>query len=145
MGRPIDLDKAIEIIEEKQKELCPVGRYGRNYVYGSEREKYDAWEEIIDTLDALPTIPRLSNEPLTGWVSVEERLPDVGEICLFYTPCDGFMGIGFYDGRDDYQHKDKWKIITAMRSTKILTKKVTHWMPLPAPPDRRPPERKEDT
>ena len=65
MGRAIDLDKAIEIIEEKQKELCPVGRYGRNYVYGSDREKYDAWEEIIDALNALPTLPQPSNEPLT--------------------------------------------------------------------------------
>lgn len=40
--RMIDADKAIEIIEEKQKELCPVGRYGKNYVYGSDREKYDS-------------------------------------------------------------------------------------------------------
>ena len=45
MSRAIDVEKAIEIIETKQKELCPVGRYGRNYVYGSDREKYDAWEE----------------------------------------------------------------------------------------------------
>jgi hypothetical protein len=56
MERAIDLDKAIEIIEEKQKELCPVGRYGRNYVYGSDREKYDAWEEIIDALENLPAV-----------------------------------------------------------------------------------------
>ena len=64
MVRAIDLDKAIEIIEEKQKELCPVGSYGRHYVYGSDREKYDAWEEIIDALDALPTLTP-PNEPLT--------------------------------------------------------------------------------
>ena len=42
------------IIEEKQKELCPVGRYGRGYVYGSDREKYDAWDEIIDALENIP-------------------------------------------------------------------------------------------
>lgn len=64
MARAIDLDKAIEIIEEKQKELCPVGRYGRNYVYGSDREKYDDWEEIIDALENLPTLTP-TNEPLT--------------------------------------------------------------------------------
>lgn len=62
MARAIDLDKAIEIIEEKQKELCPVGRYGRNYVYGSDREKWDAWDEIIDAIDALPTLTP-PNEP----------------------------------------------------------------------------------
>lgn len=60
-SRAVDLEKAIKIIEEKQKELCPAGVYGRNYVYGSDREK---WDEIIDALDALPTITP-PNEALT--------------------------------------------------------------------------------
>lgn len=51
MGECIKREAAIAIIEEKQKELCPVGRYGRGYVYGSDREKYDAWDEIIDALE----------------------------------------------------------------------------------------------
>lgn len=51
MAEYIKLEDAIAIIEEKQKELCPVGRYGRGYVYGSDREKYDAWNEIIDALE----------------------------------------------------------------------------------------------
>lgn len=38
-------------------------------------------------------------------------------------------------GNDIWEKRDKWAIITAMRSTKILTKKVTHWMPLPEPPE----------
>lgn len=50
MAEYIAKEKAVEIIEQRQKELCPVGRYGRNYVYGSDREKYDAWEEIIDEI-----------------------------------------------------------------------------------------------
>ena len=51
MAEYIKLEDAIAIIEEKQKELCPVGRYGRGYVYGSGRDKYDAWDEIIDALE----------------------------------------------------------------------------------------------
>lgn len=54
MAEYIKREAAIAIIEEKQKELCPVGRYGRGYVYGSDREKYDAWDEIIDALDNIP-------------------------------------------------------------------------------------------
>ena len=54
MAEYIKRDAAIAIIEEKQKELCPVGRYGRGYVYGSDREKYDAWDEIIDALENIP-------------------------------------------------------------------------------------------
>lgn len=54
MAEFIKTEAAIAIIEEKQKELCPVGRYGRGYVYGSDREKYDAWDEIIDALENIP-------------------------------------------------------------------------------------------
>lgn len=54
MAEYIKRKAGIAIIEEKQKELCPVGRYGRGYVYGSDREKYDAWDEIIDALENIP-------------------------------------------------------------------------------------------
>ena len=55
MDEHIKREAAIAIIEEKQKELCPAGRYGRSYVYGSDREKYDAWDEIIDALENIPS------------------------------------------------------------------------------------------
>ena len=54
MAEYIDRNEAVAIIEEKQRELCPVGMYGRHYVYGSDREKYDAWDEIINALEAIP-------------------------------------------------------------------------------------------
>lgn len=54
MDEYIKRKDAIAIIKEKQKELCPVGRYGRDYVYGSDREKYNAWDEIIDALENIP-------------------------------------------------------------------------------------------
>lgn len=54
MAEYIKLEDAIAVIEEKQKELCPVGRYGRGYVYGLDREKYDSWDEIIDALENIP-------------------------------------------------------------------------------------------
>ena len=55
MDEYIKLEAAVAIIEEKQKELCPVGQYDRGYVYGSDREKYDAWDEIIDALENIPS------------------------------------------------------------------------------------------
>ncbi len=55
MDEYIERESAIAIIKEKQKELCPVGRYGRGYVYGSDRDKYDAWDEIIDALENIPS------------------------------------------------------------------------------------------
>lgn len=55
MAEYIKLEDAIAIIEEKQKDLSPVGRYGRGYVYGTDREKYDSWDEIIDALENIPS------------------------------------------------------------------------------------------
>ena len=68
------------------------------------------------------------------WIPVEERLPEEGKRCLLYTPCDGILYVGYYAGKDKWQHRHKWRLVTAMRSTQTLTKKVTHWMPLPAVP-----------
>lgn len=42
----------------------------------------------------------------------------------------GYHVTSFYHDCD-FSH---WNIITAMRSTRKMTKKVTHWMPLPEPP-----------
>lgn len=71
------------------------------------------------------------------WISVEDKLPEKMKKCLLYTPCDDYICVGFYDGNDNWQKRDKWKIVTAMRSTKTLTKKVSHWMPLPETPDKK--------
>lgn len=67
------------------------------------------------------------------WISVDERLPENDVMVIGYTPCDGFMFVGYYHEEKKYDWK-VWRIITAMRSTKVITKKVTHWMPLPQPP-----------
>lgn len=69
------------------------------------------------------------------WISVGERMPNNEQMVIGYTPCDGYMFVGFYReckvGNYNFSH---WYIITSMRSTKKITKKVTHWMPLPQPP-----------
>lgn len=123
MSRAIDVEKAVEIIEAKQKELCPVGRYGRNYVYGSDREKYDAWEEIIDALENLPTLTP-PNEPLT-MISMNDELPPDNERVLVYRPCMADSDTGPYSVQWGWAAK----------------RDGSHWAHLP---DRRPPGRQED-
>lgn len=56
MSDLIDRENAVALIEAKQKELCPLGKWSRHAVYGADREKFDAWQEIIDELDAIPTV-----------------------------------------------------------------------------------------
>nr|DAH17029.1 MAG TPA: DNA-directed RNA polymerase [Caudoviricetes sp.] len=100
MAEYIKREEAIAIIEEKQKELCPFGRYGRGYVYGSDRDKYDAWDEIIDALenvsnaDASPVvhgqweyIPQTLNTlsqlrcPFCRWWSLDPSIDGVYNYC----------------------------------------------------------------
>ena len=49
-------DEVISLLEDKQRDLCPPGRFGRGYVYGSDREEYDRWEELIDLVKSLKTV-----------------------------------------------------------------------------------------
>lgn len=80
----------------------------------------------------------LMKEP-PQWISVDDRMPPDDQMVIGYTPVDGYMFIGFhkihkYSLKDASYSYSYWYIITSMRSTKHMHKKVTHWMPLPEPP-----------
>ena len=78
-------------------------------------------------------IPDDAND--AGWISVKDRLPENELMVIGYTPVDGYMFIGFHRTKVSFGYDwSSWYIITSMRSTKKITKKVTHWMPLPEPP-----------
>ena len=53
MDEYIYKDEAFAIIENKQREICPMGKYSRNAVYGSDREAFDNWQEILDKIEAI--------------------------------------------------------------------------------------------
>ena len=97
----------------------------------------------------------LTLTPPNEWVSVEERLPkynirEDGELisskilCYWETDKTVHLVVSqkFYTGRKGeivhpvFRYYDEW-------GDEI--EDVSHWMPLPAPPDRRPPEGGEDT
>lgn len=62
-----------------------------------------------------------------NWISVKDRLPDEFKTVLALCR-DG----GMFVGRLTSWHR--WEIFTAMKSTKVVSRTVTHWMPLPALP-----------
>ena len=91
--------------------------------------------------------------PQNEWISVEERLPE-------YNPGTGAKSywVAKKDSAGNWQMKiaqycDYGYAMTMDAETEVtwrdwdFTKiaNVTHWMLLPAPPDRRPPEGEEDT
>lgn len=36
--------------------MCPDGLFSRHSVYGSDRDAFDNWQEIIDAIQAIPTV-----------------------------------------------------------------------------------------
>ena len=92
------------------------------------RHECDQLYGMMQLIDEAPTIIQ-PNE----WVSVEDELPARDGIYLVYTTRGSVTTAHFYAEkifRDDYKRKASWQ----------GNRNVTHWMPLPAPPDRRPPE-----
>ena len=92
----------------------------------------DSVEERNNLMVTPIEMPTLT--PPNEWVSVEERLPEPGERVI---ATDGaFVGEGYMDCYG------VWCRPNGMRWN-MLDSEVTHWIPLPALPDRRPPEGEE--
>lgn len=125
--RPIDGDYISDALEA---ELCREGDdlEDRQWAYG-----YAAGVSFaVRKLAEAPTLT-----PPNEWVSVEERLPevyldeeDIGIPFLVCGPYTKYPFRAFFAGT--FWH-DCFEPV-----------EVTHWMPLPAPPDRRPPEGEEE-
>ena len=126
MARAIDADKL-------KKELAPY----------EENDFSQQIDVILKIVDAQPTLT-----PPNEWVAVEERLPE-------YNPGTGAKSywVAKKDNAGNWQMKiaqycDYGYAMTVDAETEVtwrdwdFTKiaNVTHWMPLPAPPERRPPE-----
>lgn len=82
-------------------------------------------EQVLYDIQHVPTLT-----PPNEWVRVEERLPEEKQRVIVRCECVG-TSVGW--------------ILWGNWMTDIGpgAGKVTHWMPLPAPPNRRPPEREE--
>lgn len=80
------------IIENKQKQLCPLGIFSRHAVYGTDRERFDAWQEIIDEIDGLPSV--LPQVVHGRWIECDD---DINtwlrcSVCGFEQDLDDFSG-----------------------------------------------------
>lgn len=100
-----DRDRLIELLQEHAKSEAP-------HVDGL----FDWADDIADYLIA-------NGVTVNEWISVEERLPDIGIRCLCWT------GSCFQIAK--YKGEDKWFTDYHTIEGKRL---FTHWMPLPEPP-----------
>lgn len=77
---------------------------------------------VVYEIDIMPTIDPESLRPTAHWISVKDRLPEKDEYVLcFCNIGDGFQAI-FHYGKE----------------RKFNGTAVTHWMPLPNPPEVTP-------
>lgn len=98
---------------------------------------------VIEDIRSMPTLT-----PPNEWVSVEDRLPENDGWYLVYAP--GYWGNSKIYGLDglaysNFKHNYKVHWGIERGTGRGWPGIVTHWMTLPAPPDRRPPEGEEDT
>lgn len=76
------------------------------------------------------------------WISVDDRLPDGKVLICFLEPSFGHMypefGVGYYDSPDHYDNPEDGEGWLFWLSDKpIVGGGVTHWMPLPDPPESK--------
>ena len=128
--RPIDGDKLVE-------NLRLIATCWSVSPYVSKEKHNGAIDMLREVEREVKNAPTLT--PPNEWVSVEERLPEVGQEVLVYwrntSQKAEHFALTHYDG-------DHWFLLDNTERPWIV---VVAWMPLPAPPDRRPPERQEDT
>ena len=98
---------------------------------------YDVLVTDIQSMDPVDAANLQQNDNCAAiaqqWISVTERLPEVGGTYLVYTNRGSVYASHFYEKkvfRDDYVREPQWSQRGKM--------KVTHWMPLPEPPKEVP-------
>ncbi|HAH9258626.1 TPA: DUF550 domain-containing protein [Escherichia coli] len=78
-------------------------------------------------------IKERGNSPVTpdGWISCSERMPNDKQYVWFFGESRGFAGRDTFEGYYDWS-RNKWWAVTDIGEEPAS--KVTHWMPLPEPP-----------
>lgn len=120
----IDLDQLLKYPLRPESAICDEEHADPHFLNGV--------ESVLEWAQTLPTLT-----PQNEWVSVYDRLPEPGERVLA-TDC-GFVG-EFYINK-----RGKWQRYNVNCSELLMALDILYWMPLPAPPDRRPPEEEEET
>lgn len=125
-----ELVKAIRYCSEHDNcgSRCP--RFERNEDCVGQLAK-DAADAIEELLAELTTI----RKQFPRWTSVEERLPEIGEIVLAYVDELGLIIRAKIADAKDYRGERRIDWARVDQDPFFLScYTITHWMPLPGPP-----------
>ena len=125
MPECIEKKKLLKAIEESEPDV--MADYGEYYgsEWGISRGK------LYEIIANLPTLT-----PPNEWVRVEERSPENNAQVLMWSAKWNIAEAGSY-------YNERFWVYSEIGDAYIADD-ITHWMSLPAPPDRRPPEGEEN-
>lgn len=87
----------------------------------------------------------IDEQPTIGWISVKDRKPPAIHEARFRKENDPVLllagkqravYVGWYIG-EDYRGIDCYISRTSLNAYQHITRKITHWMPMPEPPKER--------
>lgn len=125
---------------EKLKDIRTVAKAGKAAASSWAKNLEVDFDVILQHVEtALQSSPQNAASVGSGWISVEERLPAIGERVLAFTP------------RSERKVKELTRLIPYEGAIEFfwdhyrgqsthVQKSVTHWMPLPPPPTHDSPE-----
>lgn len=123
----MEIEKLIKHMREEAQDYRSGRTLGRAFA-----DAEDVLDEAATALEQLRDESEKLKAQVPRWIPVEERLPEPGERVLA-TDC-GFVG-EFYINK-----RGKWQRYNVNCSELLMALDILYWMPLPAPPDCRPPE-----
>jgi len=126
-------DDAADAIEQLQKELCEE-RYRHDRLQDFEVAEAEQLHQmriarsmLSKKLREKESVLSLLRQGKQQWISVKDRLPGESGYYLYFAD-NPYKGLQDGIGVSYFMHKAKeWK--------KVYTPCVTHWMPLPEPPE----------
>lgn len=122
-------EEALEYWEKIRKTFME--RYESEDSYWGRHHWMTSVQAVDSAISALrDRIARQNPQPLTGWISVGDRLPETSGEYQCY--CNGKSRIAKF--KADKSGMCYWDIISNECYSALW--RVTHWMPMPEPPER---------
>lgn len=120
--RLIDADSVLKGIDELKQ--SPWFNRGKEVVESDPGFQHIGYLERKEAVEVVRDLCIRQEPTVGGWISVNDRLPEKkGDYLIFNT--DGIVWPYWYDK----EYKEWYD------SSGYLTENVTHWMPLPEPPE----------
>ena len=117
-----------KVLKKLQMQLLDLESNQDKGEYSELCENRGARDALDEAIDDIRTIKAADVQPVNQWISVKDRLPEIGKSVLInYPKWDG-------DEIQVAKLEDNGMMFDICGEFNIGTGVITHWMPLPEPP-----------